>query len=205
MSQLRIHSLLILSAALLGGCAQTPLVGELAADIASLTAPAPAWQSPSAGRMIEHGGPNHTAANATPVDIIGDAPNGVNGSVRPTSVWGDATVHKAAATFDLPVAAQRKADGNVGARSADKPIQVADGWHASSRRVVSPEPVAPPRAAAPVAWGPAMVVSGDITGGPTGHEPYVLDTGDRLRVFVYGQPNLSRLYTVDQVAISLCR
>jgi polysaccharide export outer membrane protein len=27
---------------------------------------------------------------------------------------------------------------------------------------------------------------------------YTLDTGDRLRVFVYGQPNLSRLYTVDQ-------
>ena len=33
----------------------------------------------------------------------------------------------------------------------------------------------------------------------TGDEgPYTLDTGDRLRVFVYGQPNLSRLYTVDQ-------
>jgi polysaccharide biosynthesis/export protein len=27
--------------------------------------------------------------------------------------------------------------------------------------------------------------------------PYLLDTGDRLRVFVYGQPNLSRSYTVD--------
>lgn len=27
---------------------------------------------------------------------------------------------------------------------------------------------------------------------------YLLDTGDRLRVFVYGQPNLSRLYNVDQ-------
>lgn len=26
---------------------------------------------------------------------------------------------------------------------------------------------------------------------------YQLDTGDRLRVFVYGQPNLSRAYTVD--------
>lgn len=26
---------------------------------------------------------------------------------------------------------------------------------------------------------------------------YLLDTGDRLRVFVYGQPNLSRIYTVD--------
>ncbi len=27
--------------------------------------------------------------------------------------------------------------------------------------------------------------------------PYLLDTGDRLRVFIYGQPNLSRSYTVD--------
>jgi polysaccharide biosynthesis/export protein len=27
---------------------------------------------------------------------------------------------------------------------------------------------------------------------------YRLDTGDKLRVFVYGQPNLSRIYTVDQ-------
>ena len=27
---------------------------------------------------------------------------------------------------------------------------------------------------------------------------YALDTGDRLRVFVYGQPNLSRIYPLDQ-------
>ena len=27
--------------------------------------------------------------------------------------------------------------------------------------------------------------------------PYLLDTGDRLRIFVYGQPNLSRGYTLD--------
>ena len=51
----------------------------------------------------------------------------------------------------------------------------------------------------PVAWGPAVVVTAGPSGGPTGYEPYILDTGDRLRVFVYGQPNLSRLYTVDQI------
>jgi len=27
--------------------------------------------------------------------------------------------------------------------------------------------------------------------------PYMLDSGDKVRVFVYGQPNLSRIYTVD--------
>jgi polysaccharide biosynthesis/export protein len=37
--------------------------------------------------------------------------------------------------------------------------------------------------------GPKAVASTD--------GPYLLDTGDRLRVFVYGQPNLSRLYSVD--------
>jgi polysaccharide export outer membrane protein len=31
-----------------------------------------------------------------------------------------------------------------------------------------------------------------------GYAAYRLDTGDRLRIFVYGQPNLSRLYVVDQ-------
>lgn len=29
-------------------------------------------------------------------------------------------------------------------------------------------------------------------------ETYLLDSGDRLRIFVYGQPNLSRIYPVDQ-------
>lgn len=29
-------------------------------------------------------------------------------------------------------------------------------------------------------------------------KPYLLDTGDKLRIFVYGQPNLSRGYIVDQ-------
>ncbi|MCC7254160.1 polysaccharide biosynthesis/export family protein [Hyphomicrobium sp.] len=32
---------------------------------------------------------------------------------------------------------------------------------------------------------------------PDAGGPYLLDTGDKLRVFVYGQPNLSRAYTVD--------
>lgn len=51
----------------------------------------------------------------------------------------------------------------------------------------------------PVAWGSATVIPAVIQSetivDPDG--PYRLDTGDRLRVFVYGQPNLSRLYIVD--------
>jgi polysaccharide biosynthesis/export protein len=38
--------------------------------------------------------------------------------------------------------------------------------------------------------GPPQMV--DVAEGP-----YLLDTGDKLRIFIYGHPNLSRLYTVD--------
>ena len=58
------------------------------------------------------------------------------------------------------------------ARPGDMPVAVA--WDAT---------VMPP--------GPQIVADHD--------PPYLLDSGDRLRVFVYGQPNLSRLYTVDHV------
>lgn len=63
--------------------------------------------------------------------------------------------------------------------------------------------------------GPAVVERGDKVEGSTtarvvpvgfkdwrpraeGVGPYLLDTGDKLRIFVYDQPNLSRLYPVDQ-------
>lgn len=51
-----------------------------------------------------------------------------------------------------------------------------------------------------LAWGEPTVVHAALNGPRAVAEsdgPYLLDTGDRLRVFVYGQPNLSRLYTVD--------
>jgi polysaccharide export outer membrane protein len=57
-----------------------------------------------------------------------------------------------------------------------------------------PEPIAPadvgPAMVTPVALqGPQAVAVSD--------GPYLLDSGDKLRIFVYGQPNLSRVYTVD--------
>jgi polysaccharide export outer membrane protein len=58
-----------------------------------------------------------------------------------------------------------------------------DGSVAALRAVSEP-------AVVPVSLGgPQTVLDAD--------GPYLLDSGDRLRVFVYGQPNLSRLYTVD--------
>lgn len=53
-------------------------------------------------------------------------------------------------------------------------------------------------AAAAASWGePTIVPAGVSAAHADGDSRYLLDTGDRLRVFVYGQPNLSRLYTVD--------
>jgi polysaccharide biosynthesis/export protein len=52
-----------------------------------------------------------------------------------------------------------------------------------------------------VVWGAPTILPGDAIGPQIGGDaegPYRLDTGDRLRIFVYGQPNLSRLYVVDQ-------
>jgi polysaccharide export outer membrane protein len=65
-------------------------------------------------------------------------------------------------------------------------------------------PMAPEMDAAPATvvqdapgWGETTVVVAVHSGGEFAG-PYLLDSGDRLRIFVYGHPNLSRLYTVDQ-------
>jgi polysaccharide export outer membrane protein len=70
-----------------------------------------------------------------------------------------------------------------------------------------PVPVTPV-SARPGVWGAPIVtpavIQSETVADPDG--PYLLDTGDRLRVFVYGQPNLSRLYIVDhegKIAIPL--
>lgn len=50
-------------------------------------------------------------------------------------------------------------------------------------------------------WGAPQVVPAALSDAPyavaDSDGPYLLDTGDQLRIFVYGQPNLSRGYTVD--------
>ncbi len=46
-------------------------------------------------------------------------------------------------------------------------------------------------------WGVPVVVVAAEAGFEDG-APYTLDAGDRLRIFVYGQPSLSRIYVVDQ-------
>ncbi|MCH9807695.1 MAG: polysaccharide export protein [Alphaproteobacteria bacterium] len=49
-------------------------------------------------------------------------------------------------------------------------------------------------------WGEPDVIPVALTGPKAVADtdgPYLLDSGDRLRIFVYGQPNLSRTYIVD--------
>lgn len=49
-------------------------------------------------------------------------------------------------------------------------------------------------------WAEPDVIRAALTGPKAVAEsdgPYLLDSGDRLRIFVYGQPNLSRTYIVD--------
>lgn len=69
----------------------------------------------------------------------------------------------------------------------------------------APVPDAPPpalvRSEGATGWGEASVMPAGVTAGTTTivdeDGPYLLDSGDKVRVFVYGQPNLSRIYTVD--------
>lgn len=64
-----------------------------------------------------------------------------------------------------------------------------EGWEATVAAEGPVEVVSEPTVVPVSLRGPKAVADSD--------GPYLLDSGDRLRVFVYGQPNLSRLYTVD--------
>lgn len=84
--------------------------------------------------------------------------------------------------------------GAPGAPAYPAPVVTKAGW---GRTTVYPGEgqVSP----VPVPWGEAVVVPAPpFARMPGPHSPYILDTGDKLRVFVYGQPSLSRLYTVSQ-------
>ena len=75
-----------------------------------------------------------------------------------------------------------------------------DRWgEATSVQVSHAEP--PPAGGAALhAWSAPTVIPAGLVGPQAVADtdgPYLLDSGDRLRVFVYGQPNLSRIYIVD--------
>ncbi len=93
----------------------------------------------------------------------------------------------------------------------DEPVTVADIPPPSTDSGY-PEPVALPPvdtrasmsdanvSATHVAWGEPTMMPSEVIGPQAVADtdgPYLLDTADRLRIFVYGQPNLSRQYVVD--------
>src|SRR5262245_48831299 len=83
--------------------------------------------------------------------------------------------------YDAPQAA---------AAAGDEPTVIKAGWgrtevYPGDTKMIAQEPVP---------WGPAVVVPYVAPPPPPGPTPYLLNTGDKLRVFVYGQPSLSRLY-----------
>jgi polysaccharide export outer membrane protein len=76
----------------------------------------------------------------------------------------------------------------------------ADGYPVPLTHAAADGPGQPALAAERVAWGEPTVLPSEVIGPHAVADsdgPYLLDTGDRLRIFVYGQPNLSRLYIVD--------
>ena len=83
-------------------------------------------------------------------------------------------------------------DGDVGAARAETDGAKSD-W--------SPIKTSAQTSAKAGAWSDHLIVAAVPDAGPhaVAHEdgPYLLDSGDKLRVFVYGQPNLSRIYKVD--------
>lgn len=103
----------------------------------------------------------------------------------------------------------------LGGGFANTPAERADGWvsrvapdNESGREIQHAVAQAP---AADTLWAPIskvrggpwedLVVTSVSSKGPhaVAHAdgPYLLDSGDQLRIFVYGQPNLSRIYKVD--------
>lgn len=88
-------------------------------------------------------------------------------------------------------------DGGVPVAVADAGPAAADGYPVPITSTAADEPAyaMPAAATGPISWGPPTVIVASTP--DEGNGAYLLDTGDRLRIFVYGQPNLSRLYTVD--------
>jgi polysaccharide export outer membrane protein len=75
-------------------------------------------------------------------------------------------------------------------------------WSEATTVHVGPQPeaVVADRAPALHAWSEPTVLPVGLAGPQAVADtdgPYLLDTADRLRIFVYGQPNLSRIYVVD--------
>lgn len=127
-------------------------------------------------------------------DVIHDqlpAPQAEPQSLVTSAAWSQLTTVAPSSGSKAP---QSKTPLNKTPNATREPAPVVKtgGWDSS----IFSAPVSPP----PVAWDAAVVTPYmQPPPGPVGPGPYLLDTGDKVRIFVYGQPSLSRLYTVDQI------
>ena len=137
-------------------------------------------------------------APTSPADVIYDAPaKPAEAAPKPIQVsdtggWGMNTP-AADVIYDAPAKPRRsRAQADPGSRLRQLGHQRLRSAGACCTPAVQVSPQ-------PLPWGAAMVIPSGPP--PVLQTPYILDTGDKLRIFVYGQPNLSRLYTVDQIGI----
>ncbi len=93
---------------------------------------------------------------------------------------GTAVASAQAEMVSVPAETVEVADAEGYMPVASEPPQMHEGSHES--------------------WGEPDIVPVALTGPKAVADsdgPYLLDSGDRLRIFIYGQPNLSRTYIVD--------
>ena len=99
---------------------------------------------------------------------------------------------------DVPMSAETHGSIKDPTLATSEDVDPVPVTTASTHR--SSETARPVMAVATSSWGEPGNLPSDVIGPQAVADtdgPYLLDTGDRLRIFVYGQPNLSRQYVVD--------
>jgi polysaccharide biosynthesis/export protein len=168
-------TLLLVLALAVAGCAEQPV-----AQLGAASPPAPATTSAGGIDTLVYGSPRPLyASTQTPAPAAVPVGRGLFGSAAPQPL------------APVPVQDSR----GLFAAAAPPPVAPAPavdsrGLFAGPAGPPAVPPVArvaPPRAAAPI----------NAAYAPDPNKPYTLDSGDRLRVVVFGQDGLSNSYLVD--------
>ena len=90
-----------------------------------------------------------------------------------------------------------------GCASVDSQLGATSGFGQTTVVVDAPLPIVQAGGMAVAGWSSQIIretaYERDVVAVSDGgaHEAYKLDSGDKLRIFVYAQPSLSRIYTID--------
>jgi polysaccharide export outer membrane protein len=183
--------LLMMLAAGASGCASLPPPRIAAAPAAATAGPAPstAWATSLDGRIYGEPAPTPVAAPAAV------KPTPFTALARLFQSGHPARATVAAAAPEAPVAVvagpQPQSTVALAAPAAVKPTPFTALARLFERRRPAPMAAmaASPGAPVAVAAMPAFVEEAEV--------PYTLDTGDRLRIVVFGQEGLSNSYVID--------